>query len=80
MPVLKHFITAFRTTEDAGQDLVTVSIDPLFQGKRGYYVGQKLDTAAPASQDARMQKQLWEGCWRWTGLTAEETALESIQS
>ncbi|KAJ5605571.1 hypothetical protein N7510_008352 [Penicillium lagena] len=78
MPVLKHCTTAFRTTEDAGRDLAAVSVDPAFQGKRGYYVGLRADTAAPVSQDAGMQKKLWEGCWRWAGLTPAETVLQNI--
>lgn len=33
MPVLKHLTSALRTTEDAGRDLVTVSIDRPFREK-----------------------------------------------
>ncbi|KAJ5762832.1 hypothetical protein N7533_001513 [Penicillium manginii] len=78
MPVLKYCTTVFRTTEDAGRDLATVSADPVFRGKRGYYVGLKTDSAAPISQDPDMQKKLWECCWRWAGLTSAETSLQNI--
>lgn len=75
MPVLKHVTTAFRTTEDAGRDLVAVSVGPAFQGKRGYVVGQKLESPAALSKDLGMQQRLWDACWRWAGLKAGETAL-----
>lgn len=75
MPVLKHVTTAFRTTEDAGRDLVAVSVDPAFQGKRGYIVGQKLESPAALSKDVGMQQRLWDACWRWAGLKAGETVL-----
>ncbi|KAJ5679757.1 hypothetical protein N7462_008001 [Penicillium macrosclerotiorum] len=78
MPVLKHCTTLFRTTEDAGRDLATVSSDPTFTGKRGYYVGIKTDFAAPVSQDPGIQKKLWECCWRWAGLTPADTPLKNI--
>lgn len=60
MSVLKHLTSTFRTTEDAGRDLVTVSMDSAFQGHRGYYVGRKQDVPAAASTDEKSQKRLWE--------------------
>lgn len=59
--VLKHLATIFRTTEDAGRDLVVVSVDPGFGGKRGY-VGRKSETAAEVSKDANVQQRLWKAC------------------
>jgi hypothetical protein len=76
MPILKHVTTAFRTTEDAGRELVTVSVDPTFQGKRGYLVGQKEDTPAAVSKNVKMQEDLWAACWRWSGMKPEETILQ----
>lgn len=75
MPVLKHVTTAFRTTEDAGRDLVAVSVDPAFQGKRGYVVGQKMDTPAAVSKDVELQQRLWDACWKWTSLKPGDTVL-----
>ena len=77
MPVLKHITTSFRTTADAGRDLVTVSLDPRFQGKGGYYVCQKPASPAAVSQDVEIQKRLWNACWEWAGLSSNETALGS---
>ncbi|GES65384.1 short-chain dehydrogenase/reductase SDR [Aspergillus terreus] len=76
MPVLKHLTKAFRTTEDAGRDLVALSVGPSFQGKRGYFVGQKQTDAAAASKDEGAQNKLWEACWRWAGLVPGETVLQ----
>ncbi|KAJ5092542.1 short chain dehydrogenase/reductase SDR [Penicillium alfredii] len=76
MPVLKHVTTAFRTTEDAGRELATVSVDPAFHGKRGYFVGQKEDAPAAISNDVKMQERLWAACWRWSGMKPEETILQ----
>jgi hypothetical protein len=78
MPVLKHLTSALRTTEDAGRDLVTVSIDPAFHGKGGYYAGQKADVAATASKDKKSQERLWEACWRWVGLRPDKTVLQNV--
>ncbi|KAL4739939.1 hypothetical protein BDV11DRAFT_214798 [Aspergillus similis] len=75
MPVLKHITSTFRTNKDAGRDLLAVSLDPAFQGKRGYYVGQKREAAAPVTGDAAVQRRLWEACWQWAGLAPEETVL-----
>lgn len=77
MPVLKHLTSAFRTTEDAGRDLVTMSVDPAFQGKSGYYVGQKGEVAAAASKDEKLQKRLWDACCRWAALRPDETVLQN---
>ncbi|RDW92703.1 uncharacterized protein DSM5745_00025 [Aspergillus mulundensis] len=75
MPVLKHLTTALRTNKDSGRDLVALSLDPGFQGKRGYFVGQKRDTAAKVAGDVEVQRRLWEACWRWAGLSQDETVL-----
>lgn len=77
MPVLKYLTSVFRTTEDAGRDLVAVSMDPAFQGKGGYYVGRKADVPAAISTDKKEQKLLWAACWRWAGLEADETVLQT---
>lgn len=77
MPVLKHLMTAFRTSADAGRDLVAVSVGSSFHGKTGYFVGQVQGRPAAISDDTEAQERLWEACWRWTGLTAGETVLES---
>ncbi|RAH44599.1 short chain dehydrogenase/reductase SDR [Aspergillus brunneoviolaceus CBS 621.78] len=75
MPVLKHATTMFRTTEDAGRDLVALSVDSSFQGKRGYYMGQKEDIPAAVSINPDVQTKLWDTCWGWCGLAAEDTVL-----
>ncbi|KAL6237475.1 hypothetical protein BDW75DRAFT_238262 [Aspergillus navahoensis] len=75
MPVLKHITTTFRTNKDAGRDLVAVSVDTTFHGKRGYYIGQKKETAAQVTGDAQVQARLWDACWKWVGLAPDETIL-----
>jgi hypothetical protein len=77
MPVLKHLTSTLRTTEDAGRDLVAVSVGAAFRGKRGYYVGLREEAPAAVSRDEGEQRRLWEGCWRWAGMRAEETALQA---
>ncbi|KAJ5570231.1 short chain dehydrogenase/reductase SDR [Penicillium hispanicum] len=75
MPLLKHLTTAFRTTEDAGRDLVAVSLDPKFQGEGGYYVCQKQASPTAISTDVEVQRGLWDSCCKWAGLSNEETML-----
>ncbi|PYI20184.1 short chain dehydrogenase/reductase SDR [Aspergillus violaceofuscus CBS 115571] len=77
MPVLKHVTTMFRTTEDAGRDLVALSLDSSFQGTRGYYMGRKEDIPAAVSMDSDTGTKLWDACWRWCGLSVEDTVLRA---
>lgn len=77
MPLLKHLTAVMRPTADAARDVVAVSVDPEFNGKRGYFVGRKPDVDAEVSRDTGAQERLWEACWRWTGLSPEETALQN---
>ncbi|KAJ5987196.1 hypothetical protein N7451_011561 [Penicillium sp. IBT 35674x] len=76
MPVLKHLTTEFRTTDDSGRDLAAVSVDPMFHGKTGYFVGQTQGSSTPASEDLEWQGRLWNACWKWAGLSDGETILQ----
>ncbi|KAL2127455.1 hypothetical protein VTI74DRAFT_10700 [Chaetomium olivicolor] len=75
MPVLRHLTTYVRTTADAGRDLVALSVGRKFQGKRGYFVGQRQEASAEVSHDLEVQKRLWEACWRWAVMEGQETVL-----
>ena len=75
MPVLKHLTSAMRPTIDAAEDLVAVSLGPEFKGTRGYYIGRKPAVDATISRDIPTQTMLWESCWKWTGISSEETIL-----
>ena len=66
-----------RPTADAAKDLVAVTVEPEFQGKRGYFVGRKSEKDAEVSRDAEAQDKLWAACWRWTGLASRETVLSN---
>ncbi|KAL3458857.1 hypothetical protein BJX64DRAFT_301679 [Aspergillus heterothallicus] len=77
MPVLKYVTTSFRTSKDSGRDLVTLSVGPEFQTKRGYYVGVNKGEGARISHDKASQSRLWEACWKWAGLTLAETVLQN---
>ncbi|KIA76020.1 hypothetical protein HK57_00637 [Aspergillus ustus] len=77
MPVLKYLTTDFRTAKDSGRDLVAVSVAPEFQAKRGYYVGASKGEGAQISHDKETQRRLWDACWKWTGLSPAETALQN---
>ncbi|PYI01597.1 NAD(P)-binding protein [Aspergillus sclerotiicarbonarius CBS 121057] len=77
MPVLRHMTRMFRTVQDAGQDLVAVSVGADLQGHRGYYIGTKQAAPAAVSEYREAQDKLWEVSWRWAGLTAEETVLQN---
>lgn len=80
MPVLKHFTSVMRPTSDAARDLVAVSVEPEFQGKRGYFVGRKVDVDAEISRARDTQERLWTGCWKWTSLTPSDTVLSDVAS
>ncbi|KAF2650308.1 NAD(P)-binding protein [Lophiostoma macrostomum CBS 122681] len=76
MPLLKHLTTALRPAADAARDLVAVSVEPEFQGRRGYFVGRSPEVDAEISRSREAQESLWAACWRWTGLRAGDTMLE----
>jgi WW domain-containing oxidoreductase len=78
MPVLKHFTTVMRSTSDAARDLVAVSVEPEFEGKRGYFVGREPDVDAEISRDIATQGKLWAACWKWASLTPGETVLSNV--
>ncbi|KAJ5223810.1 hypothetical protein N7468_008352 [Penicillium chermesinum] len=80
MPALKYFTSQFRTTRDAGRDLATLSLDPSFKGKRGYYIGTREGTPSKVAMAEEVQKKLWDGCWKWANLTPEETVLQNSAS
>lgn len=75
MPVLRHITSSLRTGADSAHDLFAVAVGDEFKGKRGYYILQKSHTPAAESADAEVQKKLWDACWRWAGVSADETAL-----
>lgn len=75
MPILKYFTSQIRTTADAGRDLAYLSLDPSFQGRRGYFEGKKETAPSKVAIDEKVQQELWDGCWRWANMTSEETAL-----
>ncbi|KAL3486464.1 hypothetical protein BJX62DRAFT_228743 [Aspergillus germanicus] len=77
MPVLRYVITTMRTSKDSGRDLVALSVGPEFQAKRGYYDGVNKAEGAQVSHDEQVQRRLWEACWKWAGLSPEETALQN---
>lgn len=77
MPLLKHLTSTLRTTTDAGQDLVALSVGPEFREKRGYFILQKGAASAEVSRNPEMQKKLWDACWKWAGLSDKETVLGS---
>ncbi|KAH6649420.1 hypothetical protein F5144DRAFT_607593 [Chaetomium tenue] len=75
MPLVRHLTTAVRTTADAGQDLVALSVGLEFKGKRGYFIAQRQAASAEISRHPEIQKELWDACWKWAGLVGEETVL-----
>lgn len=78
LPVLKHVTSVMRPTADAARDLVAVAVGPEFDGRRGYFVGQKPDVDAEISRDTKSQQRLWAACWKWSGLTSSETVLSNV--
>jgi hypothetical protein len=75
MPLLKYVSTTLRTAADAARDLVALSVEPEFQGKRGYFVGLNPEADAEISRSREAQDALWAACWKWTGLTSGEVIL-----
>lgn len=77
LPLLKHLTDAVRTTADAGRDLMELSVERAFQGQRAYFVGTRQEASATVSHDREVQRQLWEACWKWAGMSEEETVLQN---
>ena len=74
---VEYLTAALRPTADLARDLVAVTVEPEFQGKRGYYVGRTAEVSAEISRDAAAQERLWAACWKWAGLCSKETVLQN---
>ncbi|KAK4244351.1 hypothetical protein C7999DRAFT_35275 [Corynascus novoguineensis] len=75
MPVLRHLTSTIRTNNDAGRDLVALSVGPEFQGKRGFIVGQNEAVSAKLNRDEAVQRKLWDACLSWAGISTAGTVL-----
>lgn len=75
-PILKHAVPTLRTSTDAGVDLVELSIDPKFAGKRGYYTMLNSDKSSKESYDEEKQKIVWDRSLEWAGVSPEDTVLK----
>ena len=66
-----------RTAGPAGVDVVELSVNPKYAGKRGFYTLLQEDQSSPDSQDENKQERLWEKTLEWARITGENTALKA---
>ena len=76
LPIVKHLAKNFTTLEAAGRYMASISVDPEYEGARGYYEQGKYSMSSSESQDELKQKTLWTKCEKWARLDGLETPLK----
>ncbi|KAL9062527.1 MAG: hypothetical protein Q9157_008842 [Trypethelium eluteriae] len=77
LPLLKLLMgPTLRTAAPAGVDVVELSLNPIYLGKRGFFTLLQEDQSSPDSRDERKQQRLWNKTLEWAKITKENTALQ----
>jgi hypothetical protein len=76
LPVLKYFTDALRPAALSGRELAELAVDDKYKGIRGYFIGLRPDEEDVMCKNDEKRNALWNACWKWSGLTKEETVLQ----
>lgn len=77
LPVLRLAMgPTLRTAEPAGVDVVELTLNPKFAGKRAFFTLLQEDVSSPDSRDEAKQSCLWAQTLIWAKITRENTALQ----
>ncbi|PVI01401.1 NAD(P)-binding protein [Periconia macrospinosa] len=74
-PIIKYVLPQMRFTAAAAAELVGFALDPEHAGKCGYYEVGKLSASSVASQDEKLQVELWKKSIGWCGIEQRDSAL-----
>ncbi|RYP10034.1 hypothetical protein DL765_008233 [Monosporascus sp. GIB2] len=77
MPLVKRFVDpTFRSSAEAGVDLVALATDRAHPGERGYFTLLQKDTSDPLTLDETVQQKVWLKSAEWAKITKENTELK----
>ncbi|RYP51529.1 hypothetical protein DL769_010797 [Monosporascus sp. CRB-8-3] len=77
MPLVKCLVDpTFRSSAEAGVDLVELATDRAHPGERGYFTLLQKDTSDPLTLDETVQQNVWLKSAEWAGITKENTELK----
>ncbi|KAI0121996.1 NAD(P)-binding protein [Daldinia grandis] len=77
MPLIRRFADpTFRTSREAGIDIVELGVAKAEDGERGYYTLLKKDDPDPAVLDKEKQRIIWEKSAEWAKINKDNTALK----
>jgi WW domain-containing oxidoreductase len=75
LPIIKLFTYKLRSNADSARDVLALALDPEYTSVRGYFDGRKAQPPARASEDEVQREAIWEACWEWAGMKADETCV-----
>ena len=74
-PVLSFLNPTIRRSAHAAKDVVDLAVGPRGKGQTGYFIMSSKAESSEASQDAKMQAELWNRSVAWAGITQKSTSL-----
>lgn len=74
-PLVNLLLPQIRLAATAAADVVDYALNPVHAGKSGYYIMNKPGPTSAASQDEKVQRELWKKSVEWCGLEQKDTAV-----
>ncbi|KAI1476417.1 NAD(P)-binding protein [Daldinia eschscholtzii] len=76
-PLIRRFADpTFRTSRDAGIDIIELGVGKAEDGERGFYTLLNKDDPDPAVLDKEKQRIIWEKSAEWAKINKDNTALK----
>ncbi|KAI1464957.1 NAD(P)-binding protein [Daldinia caldariorum] len=76
-PLIRRFADpTFRTSRDAGIDIIELGVGKAEDGERGFYTLLEKDDPDPAVLDKEKQRIIWEKSAEWAKINKDNTALK----
>ncbi|KAI1392987.1 putative short-chain dehydrogenase [Hypoxylon trugodes] len=76
MPILRYLDPIYRTSAEAGVDIIELGVGQANNGERGYYTFLKKDEPDPVALDKEIQHKIWVKSVEWARINKENTALK----
>ncbi|KAF9762217.1 hypothetical protein IL306_003510 [Fusarium sp. DS 682] len=75
LPIIQHFTDTMRPAAQSGRELVELSVGERFKSEKGYFMGARREEEDVICKDLHKRKILWDACWKWAGMSGEETVV-----
>lgn len=77
LPVIRRVVDpVFRTSKEAGKDMIELAVNKSFEGARGYFTFLKEDQPDPAVLDETKQQRVWVKSAEWARIDQDKTPLK----